>query len=123
MSLSHIIGENIRIIREMKGYSQEYMAAMLDMSQSGYSKIEMGVSQLSIAKLEKISDILEHDMNNLLQSRDGQTNIFNNSNHAIVNSMIENLHSENKEIYDRLIHQLRGEIEFLRRMLDSKNIS
>lgn len=114
MSLGQIIGENIRIIREMKGYSQEYMAAMLDMSQSGYSKIEIGSSQISIPKLEKIASILEQNVDDFLKVRDGQINIFNNNHQAIANSLIENLHSENRDVYEKLIAQLRGEIEFLR---------
>ena len=34
--------------------------------------------------------------------------------------MIENLHSENKEIYDKLIQELKGEIEFLRKIVGPK---
>ncbi len=34
------IGKCIRALRQIKGYSQEYMAIRLHMSQSNYAKIE-----------------------------------------------------------------------------------
>ena len=37
MTDSNVIGENIRILREIKGNKQDNMALMLEMSQSGYA--------------------------------------------------------------------------------------
>jgi transcriptional regulator with XRE-family HTH domain len=54
-----MIGELIRIERAKKGYSQEYMAFMLDISQSTYSKLESESLELNVKRLYKIAEILD----------------------------------------------------------------
>jgi len=49
----------IRTIRKDKGYSHEYMAHMLDISQVAYSKIEKNETKLTVERLFKIAEILE----------------------------------------------------------------
>jgi len=53
------IGERIRKIRAGKGYSQEYMALKLNMSQSAYSSMERGVTEIPSRRLCQIADLLE----------------------------------------------------------------
>jgi transcriptional regulator with XRE-family HTH domain len=53
------IGENIRIQRAIKGYSQQYMAYALDISQAAYSKMERNETELSIRRIFAIAEILE----------------------------------------------------------------
>ena len=50
---------NIKKIRELKGLTREYMAEELNMSASGYGKIERGEVDLTLKKLSKISKILD----------------------------------------------------------------
>jgi transcriptional regulator with XRE-family HTH domain len=49
--------ENIRKIREMNDLTRDYVAAELEMSTSGYGKIERGEIDLTLSKLVKISSI------------------------------------------------------------------
>jgi transcriptional regulator with XRE-family HTH domain len=49
----------IRKIREIRNYSQEYLAQSLNLSVRAYSKIETGETQLTIRRLNEISQILE----------------------------------------------------------------
>ncbi|MGN6639523.1 MAG: helix-turn-helix domain-containing protein [Mucilaginibacter sp.] len=53
------IGELIRIQRVIKGYSQEYIANQLNMSQSAYSNMERGNTEISARRLCQIADLLE----------------------------------------------------------------
>ena len=53
------IGETLRKIRELKGYSQEYIASALEISQRNYSRIEKNEVDINLGKLFKISKILE----------------------------------------------------------------
>ena len=53
------IGNAIRNLRVTKGFSQEYMAALLHMSQNNYSKIETGKTNLTLAVLFNICQILK----------------------------------------------------------------
>lgn len=50
--------EKIRFLRESKNWSQDEMAEKLNMSLSGYSKIERGDTKISIPKLKKIAEVL-----------------------------------------------------------------
>ncbi|MET4081187.1 transcriptional regulator with XRE-family HTH domain [Pedobacter sp. UYP30] len=52
------VASNIRKIREYKGYTQDYLAAKLKISQNAYSKLELGYSKLTVDRLFKISGIL-----------------------------------------------------------------
>jgi transcriptional regulator with XRE-family HTH domain len=53
------IGEKIRIQRVIKGYSQEYMAFELNISQAAYSNLERNETEVTIRRLIEISEILE----------------------------------------------------------------
>jgi transcriptional regulator with XRE-family HTH domain len=55
------IGAKIRKIRELKGFSQEYMASSLGITQNSYSKLENQKTRLSLKRLNNISKILELD--------------------------------------------------------------
>ena len=54
-----MIGYKIKNIRELKNFTQEYMAEKLDISQAAYSKMEKGDTKISQDKLNKIAEILE----------------------------------------------------------------
>ena len=55
------IREKIRIARVTKGYSQNYMAVQLNISQRAYCKIECGKTKLSLRRFLVIVHILEID--------------------------------------------------------------
>jgi len=57
--MQETIGNKIRIQRLSMNYSQEYMAFMMEMSQSAYSKIERDATVLSIPRIYEIAEILE----------------------------------------------------------------
>jgi transcriptional regulator with XRE-family HTH domain len=61
-----MIGEKIRLIRISKGYSQEYMAFMLNISQGTYSKLEKDNIVITIQRLFSIAEILEVNITELL---------------------------------------------------------
>jgi len=49
----------IRKIRESKGYSQEYMANKLGITQSAYCKMEKKDRKINFDNINRIADILE----------------------------------------------------------------
>jgi DNA-binding XRE family transcriptional regulator len=55
------IGENIRKIREKKGYNQEQLAEMMKVSRTTISKIESGKFNCSVNYLSKFSWYLGFD--------------------------------------------------------------
>ncbi|MEN0081120.1 helix-turn-helix transcriptional regulator [Flavobacterium lindanitolerans] len=108
----------IRTIREVKGYSQDFMAEKLNISQKTYSRIESGQVKLDIERLYQISDILEVEPSDLL---DNETNVFNYYN-KVQNS--GNIFITSQEYIDHLnkeIEYLKEQNERLMRMLESKH--
>lgn len=57
-----LLGNRIRLLRIARGYSQEYMADRLGISQSAYSKIERRAGNSTFFTLEKIAKVLDVTM-------------------------------------------------------------
>lgn len=91
-----IISANIKKYRELKGLTREVVASELEMSVSGYSKIERGEIDLTITKLQKISEVLEVSASDILNF--DVTNIFNISN----NQQVQGLGSKESNITNNL---------------------
>lgn len=70
-----LLGREIRIQRVIKGYSQEYVANRLDISQNAYSKIERGDTELSVRRMFQIADILEVPVTVLLPEAKASSSI------------------------------------------------
>ena len=119
MRYSDKIGREIRSVREAKGYSQEYLAEMLDMSQSSYANLESGKSTLSVDRLLSITEILEIDVHRLLHFPKRTTKTVTTSNNDIASKQA-GIDPKVLSVYDQLITEMRGEIAFLRELLRGK---
>ena len=51
-------GQKLRLIREFRNYSQEYVAEKLGITQHAYSRIENNQTKLSTERLERLAAIL-----------------------------------------------------------------
>jgi transcriptional regulator with XRE-family HTH domain len=60
------IAANIRNKREYRNYTQEYLAAKLDISQNAYSKIELGYTKITVERLFQIADVLGFEVSELI---------------------------------------------------------
>ena len=58
---------NLRKIRELRGYGQEFMANQLEISTKTYSRIESGETKLPVMRLDKISEILGVSISEILE--------------------------------------------------------
>ncbi len=117
------IGNRIRQIREIKGFSQEYMAEKLNMSVSGYGKIERQETEMTLNKLDVISTILDCTVEELLKFDDKfilqQINGSSEHNYGFVDKLTISNNDELKLLYERLlaekdetIKQLKVIVEF-----------
>jgi transcriptional regulator with XRE-family HTH domain len=75
--MNTIIYKNIKTIREMKDLTRDYVAAELDMTASGYGKIERGEIDIAISKVYRLASIFEITVSDLLFFNVGS--VFNNS--------------------------------------------
>jgi transcriptional regulator with XRE-family HTH domain len=60
------VGKNIRTIRHQRGWSQEDVANRLGISIPAFSKIETGVTDINLSRLEQIANIYEVNVVNLI---------------------------------------------------------
>lgn len=114
------IGENIRKIRESKGYSQEYVAEQIQISQSAYCKMECGKQYMRIEHLMKLSVLLEVPPESLLtineQSHPEAIETIleaSTSDENLKENLIDHLKNENK----RLSEQNNSLISLLKKYL------
>src|SRR5690606_34470545 len=106
------ISDNIRMLRDKKGHSQEYMSEMLNVSQQTYSLIEKNPEKANLGRVIEIAKILDVKISFLLN--EDESFVLNTFNQQGGNA-ISNVHSiSNDEIYQKLIKQMESEIDFLR---------
>ncbi len=107
------IGEKIRKVRDLRGFSQDYVAQKLGISQRTYGKLETGETKLDVPRIEKIADILEIEPFSLITFDEKM--LFNNYNHA-TQGFFSTIHTSEgiKEVYKERIQQLENENTFLK---------
>ena len=66
-----IIGKNIKQMRQRKGWSQGEVARRLNISIPAFSKIETGITDINISRLDQIARLFEVTMLDLI-SADGE---------------------------------------------------
>jgi transcriptional regulator with XRE-family HTH domain len=76
------IGENLRKIRELKGFKQETVAEFLKITPQGYGKIKRNEIDISLKKLSSLSELYNIDLKDLISfnAQDYFVNIQNNKN-------------------------------------------
>ncbi|MGX2975829.1 helix-turn-helix domain-containing protein [Ursidibacter arcticus] len=78
------IYDKVRVMREVRQWSQEDMADKMGMSVTGYAKIERGQSKLHFDKLEQIAHIFNISVNDLVDIDKKEPNWYfgeNSQNH------------------------------------------
>jgi transcriptional regulator with XRE-family HTH domain len=109
------VGEKIKKLRELKNFTQQHMAQELNLSLSGYGKIERNETDISISKLEKISAILGVDINTILSF--DEKHIFNFNNNQTANGIVQNQYTTQTELIEKLIEQYKNENSYLKELV------
>jgi len=115
------IKNKIRNIRELKNYTQEYMAERLGVTQAGYSKIEKGKTSLSYEKLVEIGRILDVSVEDIISFEyDKYINNYNkitgNNNGSILintdnTSILKELYEDKIQLLEKLLNRTEIELE------------
>ena len=85
------LGKKIRLLRHQKGWSQEDVAKKLDISIPAFSKIETGITDINLSRLEQIAILFDMSVVQLLT--------FNNEEQD--QKFINELELVNKKLMDR----------------------
>ena len=106
----------IKQIRELKNFTQEYVASQLGLSTRAYSKIEAGETQLTNNRLNEISAILGIQPLEVLGFDHKQ--IFNNCKQE-GNIGINHINIPDKLIqqYEKTIQLLEDQVDFLKKLV------
>ena len=118
--MNDTIAKNIRKYREIKGYSQEYVAHQLNINQASYAKLENNSTKITIDRLFSIAKLLETEISEILDLKN-QT-IFNQTDNEIANAFgkVEHYYQENKEVYQELLKAKDEQIKLLKELLGKK---
>jgi transcriptional regulator with XRE-family HTH domain len=127
----------IRKLRKEKGFTQPQMAEKLNIDQSAYARLEQGETNSWAKYFEDLLHIFEITPEKFFEGIETKV-VINNHNECTYsgNSNVEHQHSENQELYEKLMEQyekrqkdkdeqitlLKEEIGFLRRMLGDKQV-
>ena len=121
------LGFNIRKIREKKGFSQEYMANVLNISQASYARLENEETKVTVERLQKIAEILE---TNIIDFFNTDKFIIHNQNYDnstgnaayVQNLVVENKEATNKLIssYEERLKEKDEQIHFLKSLLEKR---
>ncbi len=109
-------GEKIRLIREIRGFSQEYMADKIGIAQNSYSKIELNQSKLSAEVLEKIAKELGVSPVDILSQQPSIINLQPNHGAQGVEH-IEHFYTFQREFVEKMVASKDAEIETLRTVI------
>lgn len=106
--MNRIIGNKLKTLRKSKGLKQEQVADYLKLSQSAYARIENGESHSCAYHIDKISELFEIEIDDLLKHNTVITNLSQNDDHS--NDVI-------------IINQLSAKlIEILEKQLEEKDL-
>lgn len=112
------IGNKIKKVRELRNYTQEYMAQKMNISQASYSRFEASNSGITFSQLTSIATVLEMKVEDLIAFDEKM--IFNNYGTANDKSfsVITEVSSREVELYQKTISLLEDKIKSLEKELD-----
>jgi transcriptional regulator with XRE-family HTH domain len=117
------IGHKIKKLRELRNLTQEHMASSLGLSQSAYSRMELGETEITFSKLEKISEELGMKPEEIIAFNESMVfNVMNNQtgNGLVINNNVPSEEAkESKNLYDQLITQLKEENAHLKKVIEN----
>ena len=117
------LGEKIRLLRTLRGYTQEVMADSLKLSITGYGKIERGETDATVSRICPIADILGVKVEDILRLDDtiALQNYEKLQPHSFgVGKRFPNHEEANvplKTLYENRINRLEDELLEMRKLL------
>lgn len=91
------LGKKIRLLRQQRGWSQQDVANRLKISIPAFSKIETGITDINLSRLEQISALFETSPINLLSFGEEEVD---NSVLTELNELRKKLAEKESEIID-----------------------
>src|SRR5690606_11770285 len=109
------IGFNIRKISESKGFSQDYMASVLNISQASYARLENEDTKVTVDRLYKIAEILDSSIIDFFDADRMVIQNQTNNEGAFGNEYVD---VGNKDDCEQLLKSKYEQIEIITKMID-----
>jgi transcriptional regulator with XRE-family HTH domain len=108
------LGKKIRLLRHQKSWSQEDVAKQLEISIPAFSKIETGITDVNLSRLEQISKLFDMSVVQLLTFNDQEGLESYNTE---VENLTQKLHEREVELIDlqKKIIELYEELRALKK--------
>jgi transcriptional regulator with XRE-family HTH domain len=115
------LSETIRLIRESKGFSQDYVAQKMKITQQAYSQMEKKPENMTLGRLKKLAGVFDVSILTLIGEDNPyyQSNFNQQGGQAATQMVFHQESMDTNTLYERLIEQLKQEISFLRSNLKS----
>ena len=113
------IGHKIKKLREIKNLTQEHMAKSIGITQGAYSRMELGETEITYTKLEKISEELGMKPEEVIAFNESL--VFNVMNNQTGNGLVINnnqLSDTEKNSFEQQILLLKEENSYLKKVID-----
>ncbi len=111
---------NIKRFRELKNISRQQMAADLDLSLSGYSKLERGEVDATLSRINQIASLLGVELSQLLNFDTSQ--IFNLNNNQLIQGVgtkANTVHYHTDEYLVKYVKILEQEVDRLKEIINN----
>ncbi len=112
----------VRMLREGIGYSQEYVAKKLNITQRAYSKLEKNPNNATLERLRELSKVLGVSVNAIVGDDDMyiQQNFHQQGGNASTVMYVTGLADRERESLLQQIVSLQKQVDVLTRIIDSK---
>jgi transcriptional regulator with XRE-family HTH domain len=110
------ISDNIRMFREAKGLSQDFVAGKLEITQQAYSQMEKNPDSMSLKRLKDLSKVLGVDIPTLLNMPSNWIQYNSNQSGGYSATKME-FHGLPGDKRDEIIVDLLKEIDRLKALL------
>lgn len=110
-------GAKIKAFRMMRGFSQDYMADRLAVTQATYSKIEGNKQKATPEQLDKIAKELGVTIADITSNE--PIVILNQASNQGAQGHIEHFYADQKELYQKMLASKDDEITNLKEVIQS----
>jgi len=114
-NFTNSLSKNLRDIRQRLGFSQEYLATKLGLSQQAYSKIENDPTTASLKRLMQIAEIFEISVVDMLEAEQSNHSSFKTS------PELQNLSQPKATVCSQCLHDFGNQISHLAKTIEHLN--
>lgn len=110
----------MRILRESNGFSQEYVASKLSLTQQAYSNLEKNPENASIKRMKELAQIFSVPVTSLIGESESyvQQNFQQQGGQAATIIHVQGIPEQERNLYEMRISELKEQIQLLKEMIN-----